>query len=357
MTLRNPAFSFILCSRNDNYMGNPVGRLETALNYLAENVRQLGKEAEVEVIVTDWGSKAPLKSVLKLSRTAAQMVKFLEVPGLIVSEVQKDSPFAEVLALNAAARRASGEYIGRIDQDTLVGRQFLRTFFAWMEGKSAPEFDLKTTFMFCERREIPFSFASRDPSLAAVTRYLKYCGRRLTIEKHPPEFFHSPVGIMILHQQLWQACGGYDERYLYWGWMETDLAYRLKPGHAVIDLGPAVNHDFYHLEHYDPKLPRKTPRKMNPRLMPEVFAPNSNDWGLVKHDLHCVGYGHQPPDAAKPETNGQAGLTLKEHFLISGGVIYFHGWQRLRRLLAPIGRPHKYFEYLRRIGKSIRQRF
>ncbi len=52
--------SFILCSRNDNYMGNPVGRLEIALNYLAENVRLLGREESVEVIVTDWGSEKPL---------------------------------------------------------------------------------------------------------------------------------------------------------------------------------------------------------------------------------------------------------------------------------------------------------
>jgi len=357
LKIRNPAFSFILCSRNDNYMGNPVGRLETALNYLAENVRLLGKEADVEVIVTDWGSEAPLKTVLNLSRTAAQMVKFLEVPGLIASEVQKDSPFAEVLALNAAARRASGEYIGRIDQDTLVGEQFLRTFFAWVEGKDAPPFDLKTTFMFCERREIPFRFVSRGPSLGAVARYVKYCGRRLIIEKHPPEFFHSPVGIMILHQQLWQACGGYDERFLYWGWMETDLAYRLRASHAVIDLGQAVGHDFYHLEHYDPKMPRKTPRKMNPRLMPEVLAPNRNDWGLAGYDLHCVCYGNQPPGAAMPATNGEAGLTLEEHFLVSGAVIHFHGWKPLRRLLGPLGRPHKYLDYLRRIGKSIRNGF
>jgi hypothetical protein len=37
-------------------MGNSRWRLETALNYLAENVRGLGIEADVEVMIADWSS-------------------------------------------------------------------------------------------------------------------------------------------------------------------------------------------------------------------------------------------------------------------------------------------------------------
>ena len=40
--------------RNDDYMGNFKYRLTTCLNYLARNLRDLGRLDEVEVLVTDW---------------------------------------------------------------------------------------------------------------------------------------------------------------------------------------------------------------------------------------------------------------------------------------------------------------
>src|SRR3990172_546005 len=130
-----PILSLILCSRNDNYMGNPRWRLQTSLNYLARNVYKLGLERKVEVIVSDWGSAEPLNAALQLSPEAATITSFLLTPPKLAKELQKDSPFSEVHALNAAARRSNGEYIGRIDQDTLVGKQFLNIFFEMYERK------------------------------------------------------------------------------------------------------------------------------------------------------------------------------------------------------------------------------
>jgi hypothetical protein len=56
-----PSLSLILCSRNDNYAGNSVWRLQTAVNYLARHVEELKLESVVEVIVTEWGSHTPLR--------------------------------------------------------------------------------------------------------------------------------------------------------------------------------------------------------------------------------------------------------------------------------------------------------
>src|SRR5678816_1962784 len=133
--LQTTILSLILCSRNDQYMGNSRWRLQTTLNYLGQRVGELGREKGVEVLVADWGSETPLSEVLELSPAAATIVSFLLIPPELSRDLQKDSLFPEVLALNAAARRARGEYIGRIDQDTLVGRGFLEIFFELYEGK------------------------------------------------------------------------------------------------------------------------------------------------------------------------------------------------------------------------------
>ena len=83
---------------------------------------------QLEIIVSDWGSEIPLRDVLQLVPEAEGRVKFFHTPEDIAIIEQKDSKFPEVIALNAAARRASGEYIGRIDNDTIVGENFFRKF-------------------------------------------------------------------------------------------------------------------------------------------------------------------------------------------------------------------------------------
>lgn len=75
---RKPVLPLILCSRNDQYQGNSPLRLETALNYVAQNVYELGRKEDVEVIVADWGSETPLRGVLQLTPAAAKIP--LELP-------------------------------------------------------------------------------------------------------------------------------------------------------------------------------------------------------------------------------------------------------------------------------------
>lgn len=144
-----PILSLVLCSRNDEYMGNSLWRLRTVLEYTASKISVLGQSGEVEILVTDWGSDKPLRDVLDLSPDAAKLVSFVHVPGNVAERLQKDSPFAEVIALNAAARRARGRYIGRIDQDTLVGEGFLRTFSNGSKGTGTRDFP--STRSFCSR--------------------------------------------------------------------------------------------------------------------------------------------------------------------------------------------------------------
>jgi hypothetical protein len=283
-------------------MGNPRARLQTALNYLAQNVVEVGREGDVEVIVADWGSEIPLHTVTQLTLTASRLVSFVVIPPDLAGEVQKDSPFSEVHALNAAVRRAKGQYIGRIDQDTLVGKRFLQMFFEMCEGARSLDVPLDSALLFANRRSIPYRFASRDPSLWAVDRYLRWFGQYLKVENHlhkknPRLFYCSYVGIWLLHRNLWEECGGYDERLIYMNEMESDMAARLMSKYKMVNLGELVDYDFYHLSHYHPRAVYQAAahRKVNTKkghekgdTQPPPLHPNSEDWGLLRHPLEVM---------------------------------------------------------------------
>ena len=147
----NCVLSLILCSRNDNFQGNSLWRLQTTLNYLAESYIALNRKYQIEVLVVDWGSEIPLRKDLLLLKEAAEITRFIEISPQFAKKHQADSPFAEVLALNIAVRRAKGEYIGRIDQDTLVTTSFFRIFFSLYNATIKTAFSLDNSFFFCRK--------------------------------------------------------------------------------------------------------------------------------------------------------------------------------------------------------------
>ncbi|MEM1250230.1 MAG: hypothetical protein AAGK22_27930 [Acidobacteriota bacterium] len=327
---QRPLLSFVLCSRNDEYAGNSLWRLNTALNYLAEGVSELGAEGDFEVIVSDWGSEIPLREALHLSAAAQAITSFLEVPRELVDELQGESPFAEVLANNAAIRRARGQFIGRIDQDTLVGKKFLQRFREHIDDDDRRE-GLSKCFLFVRRRHIPFAFARHCHSLAQVRRFIRLFGSVLPKEgRRQRPWFDAPVGIAMLHRDLWEECRGYDESLLYWGFMETDLGLRVRLKSFTVRLEKEVGCTFYHLAHSQSRF-AVTKRRKNPRRPPEVFAPSGEDWGLSDRDLPLVrgtiGEGASPFDEL-PEKRG-AGLLMR----YSPSVLNEQFWESLLAVL------------------------
>jgi hypothetical protein len=298
--------SLILCSRNDEYMGNSRWRLETALNSLGHRLHSMGRSADVEVLVADWGSAVPLSDVLSLEPAAASIVSFVSVPPEIARVKQRDSPFPEVLALNAAARRARGEYIGRIDQDTIVGRRFLRWFF---DDDAARAERRETALWFANRRDIPYRLASRCPNRVHVDRFVSWFGRLLPVRDENPWFAHEywsgSVGIWLAHRALWDECRGYDERLIYYNWMETDMIRRLRQSYELVDLGAMTRHDFYHLNHHDPLVEPAGRDRKNANIdrtsRAPMMRPNGHAWGLADCDL-AVAPPAQAPVVRTPST-------------------------------------------------------
>jgi hypothetical protein len=327
---QNTVLSLILCSRNDNYMGNSLWRLQTTLNYVAEKVHELGRENEVEVLVTDWGSEIPLHEVLHLSPAAARITSFILIPPLVAKNLQKDSSFPEVLALNSAVRHSAGEYIGRIDQDTLVGKSFFKIFFEIYEGKKDADYSMDSTLLFSSRRSIPFRFSNVCPDFHDVEKFIDFFGSHLKVWNHltswPDVFWTTHVGIWLLHRNLWYESGGYNEQLIYYNHMEIEMILRLKKKFRIVDFGKIVNYDFYHLDHYPTNRDLKSgsainARKANPTMdiyeEPALINPNGINWGLNCYNLEMIPYSSSDLDQINPIKNFRVRLITFPFLIVS----------------------------------------
>jgi hypothetical protein len=315
-----PVLSLVLCSRNDQYMGNSLWRLCTTLNYTAQRISELGRMRDVEIIVSDWGSSTPLRDAVNLNAEAAQIVSFLHIPKEIALPLQKESPFPEVLAVNAAARRARGRFIGRIDQDTLVGARFFDQFLEMcssdkefkIEEKETPvRIPLDRALMFSTRRGIPYRFVVRYPSETQLKRLIDGFGPYLPIANRfmGQPIVNTDVGIWMFHRDIWFECGGYDERLIFMNEMDPEMGERLGAKYKLIDLGEVVGYDFFHLDHYHPLNVRTSSayRKVNARPDPKGINPNGDGWGLRQYDL--------PLQSADAKSTTQEGSARRQSYL------------------------------------------
>src|SRR5262249_4908444 len=101
-------------------------------------------------------------------------------------------------------------------------------------------------------------------------------------------FYEYSVGIWLLPKALWHECAGYNEDMIYMNEMETNMISRLMQKYRIVDLGRIVGYDFYHLEHYHPRIPRKSGiyRKVNTlKECRTLFNPNTEEWGLAHYRL------------------------------------------------------------------------
>jgi hypothetical protein len=255
--------SLILCSRNDNYCGNPVDRLQRVLNHTGDML--YGKRAEV--IVSDWGSRLPLAEVLELNQKARAITRFNYIPEERTSRIP--TKFSEVHAHNSAARIASGEFIGRIDQDILVGERFVDWFFDTGPSEGC--------FYWSGRKELPPGtyYEHRESARREDQPW----------NIDPENFWRSYTGILLVPIRHYYALGGYDETNIFTNHMEHEFIFRLKKVVELVDLGRLLDYDFYHIFHdrRDNRISSMN-RQLKPRELEALpLKPNGEDWGYVNY--------------------------------------------------------------------------
>jgi hypothetical protein len=276
-----PTLSICLASRNDDYFGDLKYRLALSLDLLCKGLHDLGKLEAAEIIVSDWGSEVPLAGDLELSALARRKVKFLHTPPAIARRIHDDPILPVALALNAAFRRAEGEFISYFDSDTLLTRASLHALFELLEGPT-PGFDPRRVVWFANRRRLPINIVKRKPSCLEVEEYLT---RNLAyLESETLRNGYGAGAFHLMHRDLLFAMRGFDERMRWWGWWDTDLALRCNQRMPTLELSNfgvlAVHQEHFVRQHDDAAARRFNRPHCNPK-----FALNDENWGLVQEPL------------------------------------------------------------------------
>lgn len=328
-----PKLSLIIGARNDQYMGNFTWRFETALNYLGANLEQLGRLDDVEVVVTDWGSEVPLYEVLALNAPAGQIVRFVLVPPTLAQELQGDSEFPIVLAQNTAVRRSRGEYIAQTDSDILFPIEFLERLFAILDDGYVKDVPLDAALVVCKRLHVPWLCEHWRLSLPQLDWFVGHL--RCFLHEHPiTSIPFEATAFCMMHRRMWEKCGGYDERLIHWGAMETDLGLRVTRRYPCVSLNE-FGVTLFHLEHYHPSSERRATRKINRMTPDNVYYPNDEGWGLAKHVLQEFTYSVSAQEIESADTEGNQRMHVNSRFtLIIAQVLLSAALREIKR--APV---------------------
>ncbi|MBI5180530.1 MAG: hypothetical protein HZA05_03900 [Nitrospirae bacterium] len=267
--------------RNDNYMGNFNYRLTTSLNYLAHNLKKIGRLDDVEIIVTDWGSEIPLSKVLSLSAEAGSICKFVYVPPVIARDIRHEGIDGST-ATNVGLRRGEGEFLIVFPGDTLVPRYSLQTLLNLIDGRLPMPFDLQKMYYFVGRYQLPWEVVQREPDIEEWDQYLLFNTANLL-----HDMGLSGLGMwgaaLMLPREILHACRGCDEKLKGWGWSDADIMLRISQYYPWIDIFN-IGVFFYHMEHYRQRT--EIPEKLkNPEIVNVMLAVNDENWGLGGHDL------------------------------------------------------------------------
>jgi hypothetical protein len=282
-----PRLSFVMTGRNDGFMGDFVWRLETSLNVMARGAARLGRLDDLEVIVVDWNSDVPLHEVVSLAPEAAAITRFVAVPADVAVPRQKDTHFPDSIVINTGIRRARGEFVSQTGSDVVFTAATLGALFSVLEGRASGRLPLRDAFMTGGRRHIPNGIVQRTLPLDEFEAYLDRNAAFFPEERGGPGHA-APTNLMLMHRDLWHACRGFDERFIYWGFNDIDLALRITARHGFVPLeNMGVNS--LHMEHWSKPRdysPERMFRKLNPvdNLVPD-FAPNDERWGLGDVEL------------------------------------------------------------------------
>lgn len=287
--------SILLTGRDDDYTLDFKYRITTTINYLARNLRRLNRLDDVDILVTDWGSRVPLAKTLLLSPEAGKICRFLYVPSAVVRATQNgEEIFHASLATNVGLRRGRGEYLIIFGADTLIPEHALEAILALLEGNAPAGVVVNRTYFLLSRYHVPWHFIQRQPTLTEWDRYLVLHAGEYGREQSAVFGISSGTGALMMHRTLWHEGRGLDERFGGHGMSDVDLGLRVTQRYPWIELS-CLGVSMFHMEHPPGERPTAPESRRNPPMYNSTFQVNDADWGLGAYDLEIQRVEHIAP--------------------------------------------------------------
>jgi len=221
--MNNPKISFIICSKNDNWEGNPIDRLQKSIEITSKNTQN---PENYEILIGDWGSDVPIHDAIKINSKIQCRVFY--IPKNITKKF--DTPISEVHCLNMLSRKATGQFIGRTDQDTIIHERF----FKYVESELLNENEL----YWSGRQDLPENSLNYDDGI--------FHGDGLPCSDI---IWRGAIGIVMMARTNWEKLTGYDEKMIYRNDMEHDLYHRAIRLCNLNNIGCKLDSPFYHIYH------------------------------------------------------------------------------------------------------------
>jgi predicted O-methyltransferase YrrM len=305
---RATLLSLLLTGRDDEYMPDFRYRITTTINYIARNLHRLGRLDDVDILVTDWGSRVPLAKTLPLSPKAGRICSFLYVPPEVIRAAQNgEEIFHTSLATNVGLRRGRGEYLLLSAADTLIPEHTLESILALLEGRAPAGVVVDRTYFLLSRYHVPWQFIQRQPTLAEWDRYLVLHAGEYGRDKSAVFGVSGGTGALLMHRSLWHEVRGLDEKLGGWGTNDVDLGLRVTQRYPWIELS-CIGISVFHMEHPPSKHPTAPQSRQNPPIHNAKVQINDENWGLGTYDLEIQYPEHHvepPPEPADSPEGAQ----------------------------------------------------
>ena len=248
--------SLVIASKNDLYNAKhttPLFRLQTSLKQTLSN----SGNTNLEIIIVDYGSNEKIEENLGIND---KRIKFIYIDK---EECAKyDTPFNEVKCINRGAKHSTGDFVGRIDQDTIVTKKF----FDWFNSDKISV----NEFYFSGRLELENGIYSEEGVNNAKHKTWGFSKK---------QWWWVAVGIFLIPRNVYLELKGYDESNIYFNYMEHEFMLRLKQKIKFKNLGKALGFPFYHIYHTREDAKKK---KENDNIIDKKnleLIPNGDDWG------------------------------------------------------------------------------
>jgi hypothetical protein len=312
--------SICMMGRDDDYTHDFIYRITTTLNHTAQNICSLGQMDNIEILITDWGSKTPMSKTLKLSEAATKICRFIYVqPDVIRFTQNGEEYFHTSRAYNVAIRRAKGKFVLVATCDQLIQQHSLHMMISLLDGRIKVPINVDSTLLMMPRTEVPWQFIEHRPDLDEWDRYMllnEYSLSRVSVEQLN-QFGGS--GGFLLPRDIYHRLGGFDEVFAGWGWSDNELGFRVSQVLPHLWLS-CIGVFMFDMGHKPVGRRQLSISKPNPHIYKPFLEVNSKSWGLAdyEHELQRPQFtGNIAPDA-KIQEDLETPVDVRNHGWFSG---------------------------------------